>query len=924
MSCTCWAQSTDPLAVVRTLYSERQYPEAQAQAEALRASPDAKVARQAALWVAHCHRALGQYDEAIALYAQLAEATRDSVTVDALVGLADALQLTGRYSESEDVLRRALELYPEIADTRLQTSTVYNRNRAQYESAVDFARGQLRKLALRWEGADNDTGALLAWRQIYLTYPDHPDARNVALHLADLLRARGQAQAALPFYFAALETPADRCFSTEAVLAVNQAYLDAMAKPPAEEHLIQTLTGINACIAELFPGAELDESSLAELEKMWSAALADTYEPFSEHGRPQWCAASVGQPWDTLCQLAVARSLLRDGYYAEALTLLEALDTPLPSLRQRRLMLGAEAHLALRHFDQAIRQARAALHGSDRVLVGRAHLLMGRAAETALDFDAAAEAYRVAQSGSPAHWDRREAEFALGRVSELAALGETSTPVEVLPDDRTTRGDWPLGYGREHYILCAQNFILDRSGGPGPRLQVRAGTTDPGEPSRLWVSQREDDDPVALWDPFVRTHRPANRDDYGEQYPIGGGPDLVLALEVPEGAHVLSLYFANDYNYYEPNRAYTITVEDEGLAAVTEVRDFGGGVYKRFAVTGPASLRVHIWRNTSLNTLLSGVFLDPVPSPDLNPPVAPATACTTPTLLARCRPVAGVVAADPMAALAETDALIQALRTAPPHPDVSWALAELLHARGHHREAEGAFDAYQASLADDIAPAELPGVYDALGRALVARAQQSEDVNLQLEFRRRMKHGSHRWDRVCDAYLDALTSDDQEASVGALRSAIDGHDEYPCAFVAAKAFERLAQLSPETVDTPALLYRRAQILDKARMPAEALPLLERLLAGDLSTGLRTDVTWLLLRMQVSTGRDPDAVEATYTSLLDLRPTDDQQRNALYLLANTYLNAGDRAAARGRLEEYEQRYGPSGATQALLRRCGGEE
>src|SRR5690606_39031732 len=64
-------------------------------------------------------------------------------------------------------------------------------------------------------------------------------------------------------------------------------------------------------------------------------------------------------------------------------------------------------------------------------------------------------------------------------------------------------------------------------------------------------------------------------------------------------------------NYYEPNREYTITVESETeTLAVTDVRQLGGGVYKRFAVRSPQTLTVHIWRNASMNTLLSGMFLD--------------------------------------------------------------------------------------------------------------------------------------------------------------------------------------------------------------------------------------------------------------------------------------------------------------------------
>ncbi|NLE56200.1 MAG: hypothetical protein GX617_14790, partial [Lentisphaerae bacterium] len=181
-----------------------------------------------------------------------------------------------------------------------------------------------------------------------------------------------------------------------------------------------------------------------------------------------------------------------------------------------------------------------------------------------------------------------------------------------LRDDRSTRGCWPLGYGMDFHLLAAQNVITDRKGGAGPVMPCHFRTTDPKEKSRLWVTRLREKDPVALWNPHEKSHTSANRDDYGEQYPLGNGPDLLMACEIPAGRHVLALYFANDYNYYESQRAYTVSVTDgEGrLLCLAPVRNFGGGLYKRFAVQGPARLEFRIWRNMSINVLLSGVFLD--------------------------------------------------------------------------------------------------------------------------------------------------------------------------------------------------------------------------------------------------------------------------------------------------------------------------
>ena len=216
----------------------------------------------------------------------------------------------------------------------------------------------------------------------------------------------------------------------------------------------------------------------------------------------------------------------------------------------------------------------------------------------------------------------RTAGIAQARLAEFGRRDglPRRSPVQALPDDRTTRGDWFLGYGVERYLLCAQNYRLDRVGGRTADFAVRFATTDPKEPGRLWVSAKQTDDPAALWDPVRRLRLPANRDDRGEQCPLGKGPDLLLDCAIPAGEHVLSLYFVNDHHYYEPNRRYTVEIRgNDALLALADVRDFGGGVYQRLRVEGPRRLQVRIRRDASMNVLLQGVFLDPVYAPRVLP-----------------------------------------------------------------------------------------------------------------------------------------------------------------------------------------------------------------------------------------------------------------------------------------------------------------
>jgi hypothetical protein len=251
--------------------------------------------------------------------------------------------------------------------------------------------------------------------------------------------------------------------------------------------------------------------------------------------------------------------------------------------------------------------------GADDQVVAEALYRLAELAEAGFRWEQARQYYRLAALKTCSQWQRRRAEYAVKRIDELAKLKCSVRPrVTLLPDDRSTRGDWQAAYGKERYILCAQNFVLDRVGGTLPKIAYDFSTTNPKEASRLWVSQKQEADPAALWDPGNQCRKSANRDDYGEQFPLGEGPDLLLEIAVPKDRHVLSLYFVNDHNYYEPQRSYMISITDGAgeLQAIASVENFGGGVYKRFVVCGPGELNVRIWRNLSLNTLLSGVFLD--------------------------------------------------------------------------------------------------------------------------------------------------------------------------------------------------------------------------------------------------------------------------------------------------------------------------
>ena len=200
-----------------------------------------------------------------------------------------------------------------------------------------------------------------------------------------------------------------------------------------------------------------------------------------------------------------------------------------------------------------------------------------------------------------------------------------------LGEDRATQGDWYRRYGREAFILCAQQSPQDVAGScgfgtnPPTPWKVTPSVGNPREVVRHWVTSRSDDHRSLLWNPLSQVRRAANWDDRGEAYAVGTGPDLLLDVPVPAGEHVCSLYFVNDRSYYERGRVYTISVWDEQGTYLTgaEVRHFVRGVYYRFGVSGtptPTHLTFRLWRNLAYNLILAGLFLDrpgePTPWPE--------------------------------------------------------------------------------------------------------------------------------------------------------------------------------------------------------------------------------------------------------------------------------------------------------------------
>jgi hypothetical protein len=239
----------------------------------------------------------------------------------------------------------------------------------------------------------------------------------------------------------------------------------------------------------------------------------------------------------------------------------------------------------------------------------------------------------------------REPRLAKALAEELPAFG---TRVRYLGQDRETRGDWPLVYGGEGYVLAAMGQTVSWFEGLGWRCRP----TLPGDRDvpRAWLDPagRDIPDPRALllpgtWRteltkagpphagqpllpllPGAPIRRAAWWDDHGEESAFDElGPDLLVHLEIPEGEHRLAFYCL-DFDWYATRhprqQSVLITGEDGQVLNAAWTGKFGEGLYERFAVSGPLRLTARFLKHRGACVAVSGVFFDRVPPAGRCPP----------------------------------------------------------------------------------------------------------------------------------------------------------------------------------------------------------------------------------------------------------------------------------------------------------------
>ena len=209
----------------------------------------------------------------------------------------------------------------------------------------------------------------------------------------------------------------------------------------------------------------------------------------------------------------------------------------------------------------------------------------------------------------------------IDELNKLAANPGTSDPplISYLGEDWATQGDWVGRYGRDLAVLCGAGGASDHYGNPPTAFKLTASIgpqTKPGDSLRGWIAANTTTDPRALFDPLIHARCLSEYDDHGEAYPrIQDGPNIELTLTVPTGTSVVSLYFLNNDGHGGEDRFRDFIVEmqpkdDAEHVAFARVAEFWGGVYKRFYVAKPGTYLIRVLRNYSVNTILSGVFVD--------------------------------------------------------------------------------------------------------------------------------------------------------------------------------------------------------------------------------------------------------------------------------------------------------------------------
>jgi hypothetical protein len=211
-----------------------------------------------------------------------------------------------------------------------------------------------------------------------------------------------------------------------------------------------------------------------------------------------------------------------------------------------------------------------------------------------------------------------------------------------LGDDWMTWGDWIGRYGRQFNVLCAAATPFDHDMNWGNHYAIERKIDEQyGQNGkdclRGWIQWAETRNRKTLYDPVAGVRRQSEWDDHGESYSSRWeGPNINVSIKIPEGANRVSAYFFNKDGHSRKNRFRDLLItmykyneeidlskseaplfqpDKLELLGRARVCDFWGGVYKQFIFPAPGDYLLRIEKNSSFNTIVSGVFIDKIAGP---------------------------------------------------------------------------------------------------------------------------------------------------------------------------------------------------------------------------------------------------------------------------------------------------------------------
>jgi tetratricopeptide (TPR) repeat protein len=486
-------------------------------------------------------------------------------------------------------------------------SAGYSQNRRALD-LIPEAAAHLGDLAFRLSG----DARLRALRQAAHQYPLRPAARRAALEYARGVRTEGATEAAAGYALLALDQAGDHdCIPAELRLSHNRVHYDLIIKPSDPE----VLGGALELLAEVY-AVDLSPDLRESVVERWLAAEDAGRRRDYAGCRAGFAAVSQRVKGTALAPVAgivMAQWLRHMGFFVEAkIALPEPHEAEAwPAVAQFAAFERGRVGMSNGLYEAAATEFASAEGGPNPLRGEHARLFRAECLEFSGQRDAAQRLYAGLASEGNVYSAVSRARMALKRLHDTSGYTmKVGSGATYWGEDRQTQGEWG-GYGRDLAILCVGNGPADQVSGSLAPWPYRVYTTDPERHFWWWTYESVVDNPAVLHDPTAYDAPAANWDDGREKYPIGTGPDLLFDMTIPDGPHRLSLYFVNDFNYYEPNREYTVYLLSKGaVLAACAVRDFEGGLYQHFAVNGPREISVHIFRNLSMNVLLQGVFLD--------------------------------------------------------------------------------------------------------------------------------------------------------------------------------------------------------------------------------------------------------------------------------------------------------------------------